>query len=126
MGSLRRAGIRLPVRFCCLHQGFDVLSELGSVIIHGSGIGHDHVELARVKGQIPQDFHLLFHVGHVVIFQPGGQVVFLDLDPEPLLFQNFLDEMHAPELSVGIGGPALELEADVVFAGPFADQGLDR
>jgi len=53
-------------------------------------------------------------------------MILLDIDSEAQLFQNVLDEMHAPESAVIIGGSAFELKANVVFPGPFADQRLNR
>ena len=87
--------------FISSFQGFNILSEFVPIIIHRYWVSHDHVELACVKGQIPKDFHLLFHVRHFMVFQSGYQMVFLDFDPKSQLFQNVLDEMHAPELPVG-------------------------
>ena len=107
-------------------QCLNVLPEFLIVVCDRSRAGHDHVELAGVKSKISQNFKPLFHVGHIVVFDSGYQVIFPRFNPEARLLKDVFNEINALEPSGVICGASLELKTDIVFPRSFADQGFNR
>ena len=91
---------------------------LGTIMVDGGRVGHDHIQLAGVKGQVSENFQPRLHVIQAIPLDTGQQAVFLDLRSKAVGFQNLPDEMNPFDSPLVIGGAPLELQADIVFTVP--------
>jgi hypothetical protein len=89
-------------------------------VIHHGILGHHHVQLARVHGQVADDVQAVLHHCHGVVLEAGAQGIFGHRDGKAGTLQDVGDQMNAPHFPEIIGGPALETEDDVVLRHPLA------
>ena len=99
--------------------------QLGPIVVDGSLVAHDHVELAGVHEQVADD---LDQVQDGFLRQgrcPGGDRVFDHLQSESLVGEDVGDELRPRGAPVHIGRPTLEREDEVVLVVAFAGERLD-
>ena len=114
----------IPVGRPTGQEGIDLVADLPSIDPDRTGVGHDHIQLAGMDGQVAQYLKLIDHGGFVVLLDSRPQCILAHFAAETVHLQQFPHQMDALQSPVEIGRTAFELKIDVVLHGPVTHQRL--